>query len=93
VLEDEADAPLLRRKPGRVLLEDRHLAGVRLLEARDHAQKRRLPAPARTEQDRQRPGGNRKGDVVECDEVSEPLGHVANADRHLTTLLSESRVP
>jgi hypothetical protein len=37
VLEDEADAPLLRRQRGHGLAEDQHLAGVGLLEPRDHA--------------------------------------------------------
>jgi len=53
VLEDEADAALLRRERGRLVAGDEHLTGVGPLEPRDHAQERRLAAAARAEQRRQ----------------------------------------
>ena len=73
VLEDEADAALLRRHAGRVLAGDEDLAGVGLLEPGDHAQQRRLAAAARAEQRGQRAGRDLERDVVERDEVAEPL--------------------
>jgi hypothetical protein len=54
VLEDHADAPVLGLDPGAVACHrppgDRHAARVRLLEAGDHAQERRLARPAGAEQ-------------------------------------------
>ncbi len=90
VLEDEADAALLRRERRRLLAGDHDLAGVGRLEPRDHAQQRRLAAAARPEQRRQRAALDRDRDVVERHEVPEPLRDVTSsiatdsslADRH-----------
>ncbi len=73
VLEDEADATLLRRDPGCVLAGDDDLARVGHLESGDHAQERRLAAAARAEQRRQRARRHLERDVVEGDEVAEAL--------------------
>ena len=49
VLEDHAEAPLLRRQARHVFLLDAHAAGVRLLEPRHEPQHCRLAAPRRPE--------------------------------------------
>ena len=82
VLEHHSDAALLRREPGRVLAQDRDLAGVGLLEPGDHPEQRRLPAAARAEKRGQGPGRDRDRDVVERDEATEPLCRLLHRDRH-----------
>ena len=52
------------------------------LEIRDDAQQRRLAAPARPEQGRQRTARNRDRNVVEGGEVTEALRHAADRYRH-----------
>ena len=92
MLEDEADAALLRRQGGRVLTGDRDVALVRLLEAGDDAQERRLAAPARAEQRGQRADGDRERDVVQGDEVAEALRDAADGDRHAGSPLVAKQV-
>ena len=87
VLEDEADAALLRREPGRVVPGDEDLPGVGRLEPRDDPEQRRLARAARPEQRRQRSARNGERHVVDRGEVAEVLGDVANLDRHLRRLL------
>src|SRR5581483_7904838 len=82
VLEDEADAALLRRDRRRLLPRDEHLSRVGRLEPRDDAQERRLAASARPEQPGERAALDGDGDVVQRDEVAEPLRHVTSFDRH-----------
>src|SRR5262245_40652933 len=82
VLEDHADASGARRPVGDVLVADQHLARVRRLEPRDYAQERRLAAPARAEQRRQRPLRNGDRHVRQGLEVAEALGHVRDRDAH-----------
>ena len=60
VLEDEADAALLRRERGRVVARRSDRARVGLLEPGDDAQQRRLAAAARAEQRGQRPRSGRR---------------------------------
>jgi hypothetical protein len=82
VLEDEADAALLRRDSGRVVPEDDDLALVRLLEPRDHAEQRRLAASARPQE---RGEGTRldvERDVLERGEVVEALRDTLDDDGH-----------
>jgi len=82
VLEDEPDVPLLRCECGRVLAREEDLALVRRLETRDDAQEGGLAGAARPEKSRQRPTLDIERHVVERDEVSEPLRHVADENRH-----------
>ncbi len=82
VLEDEADAALLRGELGRVLAGDHDLARVGRLEARDHAQERRLAAAARAEQRGEGAGRHLQRDVVESDEVAEALRDPGGDDAH-----------
>src|SRR5439155_19931233 len=71
VLEDEADAALLRPVVRDVLLGDLDLAAVGGLEAGDDPEQRRLAAAARPEECRQRSRLDLERDVVEREEVSE----------------------
>ena len=82
VLEDEADAPLLRREGRRVLAGDDDLARVRRLEAGDHAQERRLAAAARAEERSEGAGRHLERDVVEGYEVAEPFRDPTRDDGH-----------
>ena len=92
MLEDEADAAVLRRYPGRVLAEDDHLARVGLLEAGDHAQQRRLAATARTEQRRERSRRHLERDVVEGGEVAEQLRDSGDDDAQAVSSLGRINV-
>jgi hypothetical protein len=80
VLEDEADAALLRRQPRRVGAAHDDRAGVGHLEAGDHAQQRRLARAARPEQRGQPAVGRLERDVVEGGEVAEALGDGLDGD-------------
>ena len=82
VLEHEADAPVLGRDAGGVLAQDQDAAGVGLLEARDHSQKRRLAAAARSQKGGQRAVRHLDRDVVEGDEVAELLPGLLDDDAH-----------
>ena len=72
MLEDEADAALLRGSPVASSPPISTWPAVGLLEPGDHAQQRRLAAAARAEQRRQRAVGHVERDVVERQEVAEP---------------------
>ena len=82
VLEDEADAALLRRDPGRVLAEDHDLALVRLLESRDDAEQRGLAASARAEERGQRARFDVERHVFERGEAVEALRDSVDDDGH-----------
>ncbi len=82
MLEAEADVAVLDGDLGHVLVGDDHPAGVGLLETGDHAQQRRLTATARPEQGRERAIGHIDRNLVQRDEVAEPLGRVLNCDAH-----------
>ena len=88
VLEDEADAALLRRERRRLLAGDEHVAGVGHLEPGDHAQQRRLAAAARAEQRGERAALDEDRDVVDRDEVPESLRDVTRLDRHRVPLVA-----
>ena len=90
VLEAEADPPVAHRNGGHVLAVDLDGAGVGHLQAGDDPQQGGLAAAARSKQGGQGPLGDLEGHVVESDGVSEPLGDVSDADRHLRFLLSGS---
>src|SRR5262249_4508504 len=82
VLEDHSDSARPRRQVRDVVVTQRDLAGVGLVKAGDHAQERRLAAAARAEKSRQRPLRNRDGDIIERDELPEPLRNFDNRDPH-----------
>jgi len=82
VLKDEPDLPPLGREACCPLAEDEDVSLVRLLEAGDDAQKRRLAAATRAEQSRQRAAGHRDRDLVQGGEVAEALRHAADRYRH-----------
>src|SRR5262249_14593007 len=82
VLEDEADAPRLRRDAGDVLAVEPDGSVVRLLEPGDDPQQRRLAASARAEQGSQRPGLDLQRDVLERHELAELLPDASNLDAH-----------
>ena len=92
MLEDEADAAVLRRHPGRVLAEDDHLARVGLLEAGDHAQQGRLAAAARAEQRGQGARRHLERDVVEGGEVAEALRDSGDDDAQAVSSLGRISV-
>ena len=73
VLEDEADAALLRRLACDVHAVELHGSGLRLLEPGDDAQERRLATAAGAEQRRQGAGRHLDRGIVERDEVTEPF--------------------
>src|SRR5262249_43042845 len=70
VLEDEADAALLRRHVGDVDALETDSTGVGTLEPGDDAEQGRLAAAARAEQGRKRARFDLDRDVVERDEVA-----------------------
>ena len=74
VLEHEADVALLRRQLGGLDALDADRALVGGVEAGDDPQQRGLAAARRAEQRRQLAGRQGHDDVVEGDEVAEPLG-------------------
>ena len=76
VLEDEPDVAVAGRVAGDVVVLEEHGAAVGHFQPGDDAQQRRLAGAGRAEQRDQLPGGALDGDVVECDEVAEPLGDV-----------------
>jgi hypothetical protein len=82
MLEDEADPALLRRPLGHVDAVQLDRSRFRPLEASDHAQERRLPAPARPEERGQRAGRHLDRDVVESSERPEALRERAGDDGH-----------
>ena len=66
-LEDGVDVSLVRRQPGHRLLAEVDRAGVRLLEAADHPQRRRLAAARGPEQGEERPVLDLERDLVDRD--------------------------
>ena len=82
VLEHEADVSLLRRERSRVLAGEQDLALIGGLEPGDDPEQRRLSRAARAEERGQRARLDVERDVVERDEVAEPLRDVANQNGH-----------
>src|SRR5204862_7314352 len=80
LLEDEADVALLGGQRGRIRPLDADRPRVRVLQARDHPQERRLAASARPEQGGERPVRHLDRDVFEGDEVTEALADVLDGD-------------
>src|SRR5438034_8348037 len=86
VLEDEAHVAAPWRASGHVLTLEPHLTSVWTLEACDHAQERRLPAPARSEQRGQRARRHLDGYVLERDELTEMLADATGLDHRVSSL-------
>ena len=82
VLEDEADAAVLRPPSRHLLARDRDRPGVRLLKACDDPEERRLPRPGRAEERDERACRDVERDVVEGLEVAEALRDGTNGDAH-----------
>ena len=82
VLEHEAHVALLRRQPGGVGALDGDRAGVGLLEARDDAQQGGLAPAAGAEQGGELTRRDGHVDVLQRDEVAEPLVHPRDFDAH-----------
>ena len=80
-LKDGVGRALVRRQPGDVVAVDQDLALVRLLEAGDHPQRRRLAAAARAEHREELALGDVEVDVVDGGEVAEALDDGRGARR------------
>ncbi|GAA5240079.1 hypothetical protein BMMON2_29010 [Burkholderia mallei] len=61
-----------------------------MLEARDHAQQRRLAAAGRAEQRDELTRGEIERDVVERGELAEAFVQITNGDAHLVCLFTKS---
>src|SRR4030095_13073087 len=82
VLEDEADASLLRREMGPVAAVEAHASAVHLGESRDHPQNGALSASAGAEQDEELAVQDLEADLVD-DRVSlVPLEELVQNDGH-----------
>jgi hypothetical protein len=82
VLEHEAHVALLRGQVRGLDPLDVHRALVGRLEAGDDPQQCGLAATRRPEERGELPGGNAQRDVLQGDEVAEPLADVLDLDAH-----------
>src|SRR4029079_7192551 len=82
VLEDEADAAVLRWAARHVDTVDHDAPGARALAGGADPQQGRLAAAAGAEERRERPLRHVNRDVVECDEGVEALRDAQGRDRH-----------
>ena len=73
VLEHHAEPARHRRHPGHVVALDQHPSLVGSLESRQQTQRRRLAAPARSQQRQQLAALESQGDVVDRNSPVEPL--------------------
>ena len=80
-LEHHVDVPLGRRHVRDVAAAQQDAAAARLLEARDHAQRRRLAAARGAEHREELALVDLEGDVVDGDDVVEALRHRLEDDR------------
>ncbi len=85
MLEDEPHSAGLRGNSGHVLAVEVNDTFVGTLEPGDHAQERRLAAPARAEQCGERARRHLHGNPVERREVAEPLDDVAGVDHRVSS--------
>ena len=79
-LEDHGDVAVLRLDVVDLAAPDLDGAFGRLLEAGDHAQRGRLPAAGRPEQDEELLVGHLQGEVVDRGHVGEALRHLTDGD-------------
>src|SRR5215210_400905 len=93
-LEDGVDVTLVCGQPADLVVAEVDAALGGLLEAADHAQRRRLAAAGRAEQGEEAAALHLQAQVVDRDDVVEPLGDVDEPDvgnrRHLFTRLHAS---
>ena len=74
MLENEADVAFLGRQTGGIDSLDLHCSAVGNFQTGDDPQQRRLASAARPEQSGQFAGRDIEVDVLQRDEVAEPLG-------------------
>jgi hypothetical protein len=87
-LEDHGDVAVARLEPRDLAVAEMDRPGVGHLEPREEAQERRLPAPARSDEDRERPLGDLDGDALEDLCIAKPLRELLDAyGGHRNTLL------
>ena len=79
-LEDGVDVALVGRQADDVAVAEEDAALGRLLEAADHAQRRRLAAAGRPEQREERAARDLERDAVDGDDVVEALDNVLEPD-------------
>ena len=79
-LEDGVHVALVRRQPDDVTVAELDRALVRLLEAADHPQRRRLAAAGRPEQREEGAGRDLERDAVDGDDVVEALDDLLEPD-------------
>jgi hypothetical protein len=79
-LEDGVHVAAIRREPRHVAVTEEDRPRRRLLEAADHPKGRRLPAPGRAQKREEGAPRDRERDVVDRDDVCEPLGHALEPD-------------
>ena len=84
VLEDETDVAALRGQAGGVGALDPHGAAVGLVEPGDHPEQGGLPPAAGAEQRREPAAADIDADVVEGDEIAEPLADVECLNAHVS---------
>ena len=79
-LEDGVDVTPVRREIGDVAVAEVDRAVARLLEAADHAERRRLPAARGTEEREEAPARHLEREVVDRDDLVEALRDALEAD-------------
>jgi hypothetical protein len=90
-LEDRVDVALVRRDADGGAAVDLDLALGRLVEAGDHAQRRRLAAAGRAEQRQELAGLHLEVDGVDSDEIAEPLRDTAQRDVWTSPVVHQGR--
>src|SRR5438876_4141628 len=92
VLEDHGDVAILWRNVVHHALADADVSGRLLLEASEHPECGRLPAPGGSDQDEELRVAHGEVQVVHCDELAEALGDVVVGDGcHLAASMSQRR--
>jgi hypothetical protein len=88
-LEDRVHVAPVRRQPGDVAVAEVDRAGGGILEAPDHAERRRLAAPGGAEEGEEAAALERERNVVHRDDVVEALGH--GIETNVGSLVSSTR--
>ena len=90
MLKDETDLALAHADRARVLAMKPHLAGVRRFQPRDYSQQRGLARARQPQQRYQLAGFDVQVDIVNRNEVAEPLADIFELDTHAATLTARS---
>src|ERR1017187_10220278 len=90
VLKYEPDLALANAHVAGVLAVKQHLAGVRRFQPRDYPEQRGLARPRQPQQRDQLAGFDMQVDIVNRDEIAEPLADVSELDTHAATLIARS---